>query len=225
MGEKDFQELLLTALYAAYADFIAGFPCACEPGCAACCTPNVVITSLEAAYILDLEPDVIEKARRAAARPLYRPASTINHLAVCCLAARNPPEDHGEHVDGICVFLDERKQCSIYARRPFACRAMFSRAVCRPGTEALMPAILMTVNLAMHQIIEHLDSGGYTGSMPDLLLAKSEKKTEGEFLLRNHKLPGFLIPPEEEKFFKIFLNTLVPIRVGEKVLGDYLPNL
>ena len=43
----------LERIYAVFGDFAAGLNTACGPGCSACCTANVVVTTLEARFLID----------------------------------------------------------------------------------------------------------------------------------------------------------------------------
>jgi len=221
----------LLALYAFYQEIVAGFSSACVGGCAVCCTPNVVITSLEARHIaasplVRNEMPVFDLLRKLAATDLYRPTYSINQLAEACLQNRLLPEDAGVHLTGSCIFLDKRGWCRIYEHRPFACRAMVSRVRCSPGGEADMPSFLVTINLAMHQIIEHLDRGGITGALPDVLVAFGDGVVASLARgVKNRPWPGFLVAPEEQERFAVFLHRLAAWPLGEGCLGDLLPGL
>ncbi|MBU3936963.1 MAG: hypothetical protein KKD53_05485, partial [Proteobacteria bacterium] len=46
------QQLLLTALYAAFAEWAEKFAFACRKGCSTCCTRSVTMTSLEGDEIM-----------------------------------------------------------------------------------------------------------------------------------------------------------------------------
>ena len=217
----------LSALYSWHDVWSADFPRACGPGCAACCTPNVSLTSLEARYLIaaPLFQETVgmgEKIRRRAAGPLYRPTCTINQVAACCLAHQEPPADTSEHVGGVCLFLDDQSQCRIYAHRPMACRAMASQVRCRPGSEAVVEPFVLTVNLALHQIIEHLDQEGVTGSLPEVVVWVTGGGVKRPLPV-NQPLPGFLVPSDEQERFNAFLRELVELPVGGRRFGDHLP--
>lgn len=202
---------LLASLYAFYDDFVAGMPFACAPGCSTCCTWNVTATSLETSYLSrilghDRLCQIADLAKRQDAPGWYRPTATINEIAASCLAMRDPPIDSGIHTNGGCPLLDDRGLCLVYARRPFACRAMSSRIRCEPDGEALMDPFLVTVNLAMHQIIEDIDAGNYTGNLIDLLAKEATLgSSPAPFFIKNKPLPGFLVDPALEKEFDAFL--------------------
>ncbi len=214
----------LRALYAFYDDFIKGIPFACRSGCNVCCTVNVAVTSLEAALVADsltqhgtaspadIPSDII---KQAASSPGYTPTTTINRNTWELIRGQDATEDSGEHSDGICPLLDSEGLCTVYEARPFACRAMSSTTPCDKGGSAAMEPFLVTVNLAMYQIIEHLDSqGGTTGNLSVMLqtmLDAAPGDTENTMppsSLRNCTLPGFVVPPEEKLRFKSFLRRL-----------------
>ncbi len=86
-----------------------------------------------------------------------------------------------------------------------------------------MPDFLVAVNYAMHQIIEHLDRNGVTGVLPDVVnYLVSNQNSEDKDLLQNQSLPGFLIPPEDQDEFSIFLKQLAQYPVDNGKLGDWL---
>jgi len=188
----------------------------------------VVITSLEGRYLLadpvfSQNSELLELIQNICSGPLYRPPTTINQVAAACTAGQEPSKDTGVHQTGSCVLLDENGLCRVYAHRPFACRAMVSKIKCQPGKPAEMPDFLVAVNYAMHQIIEHLDRNGVTGVLPDVVnYLVSNQNSEDKDLLQNQSLPGFLIPPEDQDEFSIFLKQLAQYPVDNGKLGDWL---
>jgi Fe-S-cluster containining protein len=82
----------------------------------------------------------VEPVARQEQRPPERSVDCGSCRACCYLAVYLTPFDEGEYeteadglilkkrVDGGCVYLDDEKGCSIYERRPVACRS-FSCAV------------------------------------------------------------------------------------------------
>ena len=212
----------LIALYTLYEDAIATtFTTACEKGCATCCSINVTITSLEARYLLAHPLFTDAKAREIAAdagnRPHFIPSLTINRLAGACLNEEDVPEETGIHAPGTCPFLDDSGLCRVYSHRPFACRAMFSTKRCRKDGAAEMPSFLYTVNLAVCQLIEHLDRDGHTGNMMDVLAGK-KKQT-----IANTPLPGFPVAAEDRQRLGKFLALLQDYPVENGSLADYFP--
>ncbi|NDY42735.1 hypothetical protein G3N55_07760 [Dissulfurirhabdus thermomarina] len=217
----------LRAVYAFHQEFLEGWGFACEAGCAACCTVNVTLTSLEARHLLaEAGAAAADLAARVAAAPGagYRPAATLNEVAAFCLRGEAPPADEAEHAAGACPLLDPGGRCACYPGRPFACRAMVSRARCRPGGAAEMDPFLVTVNLVLCQVIEHLDRGGVSGNLGDVVPYCHGAATEPPpGLLRNRPLPGLLVPPEERGRFTAFWRRLRRRPVGRGALGDFLP--
>jgi hypothetical protein len=121
--------------------------------------------------------------------------------------------------------LDKEGLCSVYERRPFACRAMSSTEICQYGSEADMEPFLVTVNLAIYQIIEHLDKGGVSGNLIDLLNKlvnnQSINTDSGDSLVSNRALPGFLVSPDEQERFRVFMRRLAEFQVGDTALGSF----
>ncbi len=206
----------LEQLYGFYHTFLKGYPFACTPGCSTCCTKNVLATSLEMEFILS-DPGA-KTALVAALKGMdpdsfghYRPNITINESAQYYLRMEEPPSEGGEGqapaTSNPCPLLSPKGLCTIYERRPFSCRAMVSSARCREEGEAEMEPFILTVNLAIQQIIEHLDQGGLYGNMWDLA-AWMVDGTDRAHLRENQPLPGFLITPMERGRFMAFLRRL-----------------
>ncbi len=164
----------------------------------------------------------------AKARPIYRPGLSTNQIADLCLRQEEIPSDIGEHGEGVCPFLDREGLCSVYKHRPFACRAMSSREVCQYGGEADMEPFLVTVNLAVYQIIEHLDKEGVSGNLLDVLSElvnnQSVSPGPGNRLVSNRALPGFLVSPNEQVRFRAFMRCLANFQVGDTTLRAFLDN-
>ena len=224
---------VLAAIYLFYDQFVKGFPLACKPGCHTCCTVNIVATSLEAGYLLrssffdDL--DLKKLLFSATARPIYKPGLSTNQIADFCLRQEEIPPDRVEHGDGFCPFLDQEGLCNVYEHRPFACRAMSSMEVCQYGGEAEMEPFLVTVNLAVYQIIEHMDKEGVSGNLLDVLSElvnnQSISPGPGNRLISNRALPGFLVSPNEQGRFRAFMRRLADFQVGDTTLGAFLPGV
>jgi Fe-S-cluster containining protein len=224
---------VLAAIYSFYNQFLKGFSLACRPGCHVCCTVNIVATSLEAGHLLCSSffdnLDLKKLLYSATARPIYRPSLSTNQIADLCLRQEEIPSDIGKHGEGVCPFLDQEGLCSVYENRPFACRAMSSRETCQYGGEADMEPFLVTVNLAICQIIEHLDKDQVSGNLLDVLseLVNNRFESPGTVngLISNRALPGFLITPDEQGRFGAFMRGLADFQVGDTVLGAFLPGL
>ena len=224
---------VLAAIYSFYDHFIKGFPMVCRPSCHACCTVNIVATLLEAEYLLrssffdDL--DLKKLLFSATTRPIYRPGLSTNQMADFCLRQEEIPSDRGEHGEGICPFLDQGGLCNVYEHRPFACRAMSSIEVCQYGGEANMEPFLVTVNLAIYQIMEHLDRDRVSGNLLDVLSelvnTQSVSPGPGNRLVLNKALPGFLVTPDEQGRFRAFMRRFADFQVGDTTLEAFLPGL
>lgn len=234
----------LKALYNFYDEYAKKFPSVCVPGCATCCTHNVLITTLESVHIISYlqtikqlellqkfssDPPAIAlaQARRA---DYLRPTLTINQLAHCCIHKIEPLED-GPFTIAPCPFLTDGR-CPIYEVRPFNCRSLFSEKRCDLSGEAFIHPLLLTVNILFTQLLEHLDTPGFYGNMLDVLSllaqennlaaymkGKTLDKTEG--LLPNRRLPGLLCPPEHQSEVKRVLENLYQIKIEGKNFKQY----
>ncbi len=218
-------EELLLALYAFQAQVEAGRDTACAPGCAACCTGRVYMTSLEGGMLLaefrrlgrdDLLAAAVERAQGGAAPPAY----TCNQLARCCLEQREPPaEANGPEDAGVCVLLEDGR-CAAYAARPLACRVMASRQVCAPGGQASGDAWWLTLDTALLQIAEHLSLGGHYGALPAILAEARGQAPQG--LLPCEPLAGLVAPPEHQARLQRELMPLFARPVRGLPLGQWM---
>ena len=193
---------------------------ACAEGCASCCTCNVTLTSLEAAFLADRldQPGRERAAGNLAARfpeKRYTPLLTTNGFAQACMSGKEVPEEENDPSWGECPLLEDGL-CTVYPYRPFGCRAMVSETLCSKAGYARMPPRVLTLNNIFLQSIEHMDIGGVTGNLSDLLplfldLKKLDKddsdrkkklpeklKTQGK-ILRNSKIPVLMVPPEHRE--------------------------
>ncbi len=225
----------LEAIYKFYDEFLKGTPLACKKGCSTCCTTNVSMTSLEARYILEsglLSKDLMARLKEAAATDHFIPSTTINTSAAMCLSENQMPEETSPVTFDPCPLLTDEGLCSIYEARPFSCRAMCSETVCTEGGEAYMAPFLVTVNLAMYQILEHIDSEGWYGNMLDILEVVKDSREESlqaaaemeGKIKTNRPIPCFIIPPDDIMRFKSYMRRLskMEFQPGE-TLGDLLP--
>lgn len=224
----------LEALYAFYDEFISGFPIACKKGCSVCCTTNVTVTSLEVEYLMksaEMNEESIKRIEQERKKDHFIPSTTINTTAAMCLAENAIPEETSPITFNPCPLLTKEGLCSIYAHRPFACRAMSSETICVEGGEANMAPFLVTINLAIYQILEHIDSSGWYGNLLDMIpLARGGRKkvketvnSLGGIVKTNRKLPCFIVPPDETIRFKSFIRRLAGRKSKDKTLGDLLP--
>jgi hypothetical protein len=87
---------------------------------------------------------------------------------------------------------------------------MISRQRCRTGGEAEMDPFVVTLSNIFGQVIEHLDRGGLTGNLTDLLsyldgadqrraYAQGVPQAPAEGLLANQPMPALMIAPEERQ--------------------------
>ncbi len=221
----------LVALYSFYDEFIRDFSFACQKGCSTCCTVNVAVTTLEADMVAravghGLDEGLMRGLAAAATSARYIPTTTLNRNTWQIIRGEEITEDRGEHGEGKCLLLDSNGLCSVYDSRPFACRAMSSATPCREQGGADMDPFLITINLSMYQIIEHLDShGGFTGNLAGLLYASLNKRENANTMVevRNCSLPGFIVPPDDKLRFRSFLRRLRAWPAGDGTLSRYLP--
>jgi Fe-S-cluster containining protein len=204
---------MLQALYTIHDRVAAGLDTACRKGCAACCTRNVTMTTLEGRLMLshlnETGPAAWPASIRAASeKECYRPRITINQLAGLCAAGREIPEESVDPLAGPCPLLTDGT-CPVYAVRPFGCRAMLSTIACGTGGAADMPDFVLSVNTVFQQYIEALDAGGCSGNMLDVLIYVQERfqhrpgapldasgHGNGRRLIPNLPIPVLMVPPE-----------------------------
>ncbi|MCK4839944.1 MAG: hypothetical protein KAS94_14160 [Desulfobulbaceae bacterium] len=204
-------------IYAIYEKEIAEIPFVCREGCSACCTQSVTMTTAEGATITAF---LAEQGRSLPVLPdttgRSQPVCTTNDLAACCLAGRElPPEPEMPWIYEPCVFL-QNDRCTIYPARPFGCRSFGSTKCCAEHGIAEAPEWFVTLNTVVNQLVEHLDRDGCWGNMLDVL-DYLVQKDDGSVrdggcraarLLPTQLLPGFLIPPAEEKIISRFWEKL-----------------
>ncbi len=211
----------LKALFNFHEDFVGRLAFSCRPGCSTCCSVNVSITSLEASYLCKhtalSDTRLQERINAANHRPHFIPTVTTNKIAQYCLRQQKPPEEEGIHAPGQCPLLDSEGLCSVYENRPFSCRAMSSIQRCQADGEAVIPPILMTINLAVYQLIEHLDAAGTSGNMLNMLAGDERNR------IPNTPFPGFLITEREKAPFQRFLQKIKKYSVDRKLLADFFP--
>ena len=214
---------LLKELYARYEAFGAAYQPACRKGCALCCTANVTMTTLEGVLIChhwtSIGGEIPAGAlSAAAARPRFQPRLTINHLAALCVQGEEIPEEAADPQVGPCPLLVD-DLCSIYAVRPFGCRAMVSRTDCARTGAAEMPDEVLAANNLLLQFIEGIDVHGLSGNLTDLLLFLStpehlgmcermEKLSPTGTLTGNHPIPALMIPPEHRDRLQSLLQSI-----------------
>ena len=199
----------LRRIFDLYDTFCRGLERFCRKGCSLCCTANVTVTGLEAELILDFwraKKQALPMAalKTTACQGRFRPTVTINRLAEMCARGEDGPDEEADPQAGPCPLL-KGDLCSIYAVRPFGCRAMQSLSDCRRLGAADMPEWLFSANTLFLQYIEAADRPGITGNLTDVLLFLAEREKfvpDVEFLRppaclpANHSITALMIPPE-----------------------------
>ena len=213
----------LNRVYKIYDTYSAALNLACQARCAHCCTTNVTMTTLEGYKIIyDLAAagrhEIIESLKGIEAKERFKPRLTTNRMAELCAAdAKVPQEDAaGEWQD--CALLDD-SLCSIYDLRPLGCRCFVSRHNCGEAGYADMDDFTASVNTVFLQVIEHLDAGGCSGNLTDVLqfMASDDKRRayqkgdincEKSGLIVNWELKVLMIPPEHREKIEPILQQL-----------------
>ena len=213
---------VLDKIYRIYDDFAGTLNIACRRYCSLCCTVNVTMTTLEGRKITDSiiseeKRYLFEKIRYASSIQRFRPPETINMLAERCLEGGDISEE-GNTFPGECPLLFNN-ECTVYNARPFGCRCFVSRQNCADNESATVDDFVLTVNNIFMQAIEHVDAGGFSGNLTDILLflENSENRDNllslkminpSSVLIKNHKLKILLIPPEHRNEIQPVLDSL-----------------
>jgi hypothetical protein len=214
---------VLNRIYGIYDAFASGLEVACHKYCADCCTPNVSLTTLEGYRLVrGLEPARRETLGRclaqASSQRFFRPLLTTNRIAALCREGQEIPEEAFGAAEKKCLLLEENA-CPVYPLRPFGCRCFFSGVPCGAAGSAAMPEFVLTVNTVFLQMIEHLDAGGCTGNLADVLLCllsdeNRQAYREGRLacgasrLIGNHRLTVLMVPPEHRRRLRPILDAL-----------------
>jgi Fe-S-cluster containining protein len=190
---------LLEQIYARHEKLLEKMDLACRIGCDSCCTRNVTVTSLEAdsitRYLAATDTmDLLENLETAKELPRFQPLTTTNTLAHLCRNGKVPPEETCDPAWRPCPLLKDHR-CSIYAARPFACRCMVSKSVCRHGGQAEIDDFLLAIHTVFMQFIEHADASGCTGNLIDMLPLTGHPLPENGFI-PNRPIEMILLPPE-----------------------------
>ena len=213
----------LRQVLAIYDEFAGTLESACRPGCSRCCTGRVTVTTLEVAALLESLPAAqTERLLRSAGAQSSGTVLTTNALAGLCAEGREPLEaDEGPA--GICPLLADDR-CPIYPLRPFNCRCFVSRTPCDEQDCAEVDEATVTVNTLFLQTIEHLDAGGCTGYLPDVVAALTDPERAWAYragalgcaacgLAPNRPLRVLMAPPEHRSRLDPLLARLRAIRV------------
>ncbi|MEJ5360286.1 MAG: hypothetical protein WHT06_16630 [Desulfobacterales bacterium] len=213
----------LERVYALYDGYLRGKRIACRRHCRPCCTTRVTVTTLEARAILRAlapgERTLLEdRVLGAAALPRRKPSITLNGLAELWAAGLEEPSPAEEPPPEACPLLAD-DLCSIYALRPFHCRCLVSRRVCAADGAAELEEEVLAVNTVFLQVIEHLDPGGASGNLLDVLAALLAAGGEASpaagtaGLVPNRPLRRLLLPAEHRAAVEPLLAALRRIRI------------
>ena len=199
----------LAELYDLFDEILTPFSFDCQKGCDHCCSTHLTGTTVEIWPIWQhlAMGSTSEKGPFLDIEPNFRPQITINDLAARCARDEPVPKqaEPSATADRCPLLIDPI--CSIYPVRPFACRMMTSAHNCGEfGYADVNPIVLTFANVFM-QAIEHLDQGGLTGYMGDLLSHFDDEKIRTAYkagiqlkstatLLSNHPLSTLMVPPE-----------------------------
>jgi len=203
----------LEKIYTLHDDLAGKLDLACRAGCDLCCTRNVSVTSLETALIFRHlaktdRNELLAKIESASELPRFQPLTTTNTLAHLCRNGENPPEENCDPAWRPCPLLTDNR-CPIYAVRPFACRCMVSKSVCRPGGQAEIDDYLLALHTVFMQFIEHADAGGCTGNLIDMLgapLTGGQPAQRG--FIPNRSIEMIMLPPEYQARARAILEKL-----------------
>lgn len=205
----------LNAVYALYDEYARTLSAVCRPKCAACCTVNVAITTLEGACILSFVKKtgreyLLTELEKVLLQPRFLPPVTTNQMAQMCLSGQEIPEADNNPAWGRCLFLKD-DLCEIYPARPYGCRCMFSAQPCLDTGAAYIDDYSITVNDVYYQAIEHLDQQGFFGNMADVLsflLCPVPKVEYNPYLLTNYPLAVWMVPPGHQRRIQPILQAL-----------------
>lgn len=217
----------LRKIFELYDEIAVGIETACRPGCSRCCTDRVSLTTLEALALLDglTAPEAERLVRMTAGGAGLRPSTgivTTNALAELCAAGQDPPEPEERPLTACPLLVADL--CPVYPLRPFNCRCFVSRVTCSTGAAAEVDDEVLAVNTLFLQTIEHLDAGGCSGYLPDVLRvladpARRRSYREGSPVCReaglapNRPLRLLMVPPEHGGRIQRLIERLRNIRV------------
>ncbi len=218
---------LLAEIYQLHEQYTRGQETVCGPGCAACCTCNVTMTSLEYAFVVrgmgDGEQRALrDRAMQGRAGKRFQPAYTINKMAALCLDGKELPQEENNPAWGRCPLLRE-EMCTIYETRPLGCRMLLSQTRCRQVGYAQMPPFVVTVNNLFMQVVEHLDAQGTSGNLTDMILWQADGQGADagvsgrpSHILNNSRAPVFMVPPEHRERVRPLMGQLSRILEGQE---------
>lgn len=215
--------LALAMVYAAWDEASREWSLACARGCAVCCSDRLALTTLEGRVLArGLEQagraDLLGRAASLPGGP--QPAVTFNSLAGLCLNQEEPPpEEPLSAALGACPLLREGL-CPAYEARPLGCRVMVSGLACQAGGRAQADPWWLTLAMALHQIVEHLDLGGGYGLLPLVMASLQGGACPG--LLPCQPLPGIPAPAQHQARLQTELSRLLGRPLQDRPLGWWL---
>jgi len=217
----------LDQIYQIYDNFVCGLDLACRKHCAHCCTTGVTLTTIEGYKTfkkMESEGDAhwTEKNEQASKKPHFQLKITTNQLANMYAKGIEPPVEENTGWD-TCPFLTG-DLCPLYTARPFGCRCLVSRHDCGKEGYAEIDDFVLSANTLFLQTIEHMDAGGCTGNLLDILgvmalkgnrqaYAEGKLKCLSAGLIANQPLKVLMIPPEHRSRMEPILKSLRNIRI------------
>ena len=218
---------ILNKIYGLYNDVAKNLDVACKKYCAACCTPNVTMTTLEGYLIADHmisngQTDLFEVIQSRISKNRFKPKITFNKIADLCRKGSDPPEEEKTYSNKSCPALKDNL-CPIYKVRPFGCRCFISKHDCSKAGYAEVDPFDMTVNTLFMQFVEHIDFMGFSGNFADVLLLMASNENRENYKKNTLKHPGtdfvsnleikvLMIPPEHRMKVKPVLDALLSIK-------------
>ncbi len=218
----------LNRVYEIYDEFSAALALACREKCAHCCTASVTLTTLEGYQIAEKlivsgRKDILDRLEGLQEMPRFQPLLTTNRMAELCAAdAKLPAEETADAGQRCSLLIDSL--CTIYDLRPFGCRCFVSRSNCGETGYADIDDFTASVNTVFLQVIEHLDAGGCSGNLIDVLKSMASgdnrkayalgKMNCGDMaLIANWPLKVLMIPPEHREGIEPILQRLREINL------------
>ena len=218
---------VLNKIYGLYDDASKHLDVACKKYCAACCTPNVTMTTLEGYLVADHvisngQADLFENIQGKRSKNRFKPKITFNKIADLCRKGSDPPEEEKTYSNKSCPALKDNL-CPIYKVRPFGCRCFISKHDCSKAGYAEVDPFDMTVNTLFMQFVEQIDFMGFSGNFADVLLLMASNENRENYKKNTLKHPGtdfvsnleikvLMIPPEHRMKVKPVLDALLSIK-------------
>jgi Fe-S-cluster containining protein len=215
---------ILNKIYGLYDDVVKNLDMACKKYCAACCTPNVTMTTLEEYLIADHmiangQADIFENIQEKRSKNRFKPKITTNRLADLCMKGNDLPQEEKKHSNKNCPVLKDNL-CLIYDVRPYGCRCFMSTHDCSKAGYAQIDPFVMTLNTLFMQFIEHIDFMGFSGNFADVLLLMASKENQenykmntlshpGADFVSNFKIEKLMVPPEHRVKVKPAVDALL----------------